>query len=84
MAICVTHPEVTIINRRGFWLELRGEELYLPFLEFPEFEHASIAQVCQVECLGARLYWPLLHIDLPLQSLRNPLVSRRKRDVFNC
>jgi Protein of unknown function (DUF2442) len=79
-----SYAEVTSINGQGFWLEYRSEELFLPFLEFPWFEHATIAQICKVQCLsGSRLYWPALDIDLTLEELRNPL-SKGPRDSFNC
>jgi hypothetical protein len=73
-AICFSHAEVTSINRRGFWLQVRDEELYLPFVEFPWFEHATVAQICRVECPSAtRLYWPALDLDLTVESIRNPM-----------
>jgi hypothetical protein len=77
--------EVTSINRRGFWLQYRDEELYLPFVEFPWFEHATIAQICKVECLsGARVYWPALDVDLSIEQIRNPMVASCHRDSFDC
>jgi hypothetical protein len=84
-AICFMYAEVTTVNRHGFWLQVRDEELYLPFVEFPWFEHATIAQVCRVECPGGgRVYWPALGLDLTLQEIRNPMVSVRQRDSFKC
>jgi hypothetical protein len=35
--------EITSLNRRGFWLRRRDEELYLSFALFPWFEHATVA-----------------------------------------
>jgi hypothetical protein len=83
-AICFSHAEVTTINRRGFWLQYRDEELYLPFLEFPSFEHATVPQICRVECRGTRLYWPALDIDLSVNAIRSPMMSMRHRDSFDC
>jgi hypothetical protein len=72
--ICFSHAEVTSLNRHGFWLEFGNEELYLPFVEFPLFEDATIAQICNVACLSAsRLYWPALDLDLTLEAIRNPM-----------
>jgi hypothetical protein len=83
--ISFSYAEVTTINRQGFWLQYRDEELYLPFVEFPVFEHATVAQICKVECLsGSRVYWPALDIDLTLEQLRNPMVSKCHRDSFDC
>jgi hypothetical protein len=80
-----SYAEVTTINRQGFWLQYRDEELYLPFVEFPAFEHATVAQICKVECLsGSRVYWPALDIDLTLDQIRNPMVSSCHRDSFDC
>lgn len=72
--ITFSHAEVTSISPLGFWLQFRDEELYLPFVEFPWFEHATVAQICRVECPSAtRLYWPALDLDFSLEAIRNPL-----------
>lgn len=76
-AIYFSHAEVTSINRLGFWLQFGDEELYLPFVEFPWFEHATIAQICRIECPSAnRLYWPALDLDFSLDTLRNPMACQ--------
>ncbi len=68
--------EVTTLSPLGFWLEFRDEELYLPFVEFPWFEHATVAQICRVQCPSStRLYWPDLDVDLALASIRNPAAN---------
>lgn len=73
-AIRFSHAEVTSINKLGFWLQFGAEELYLPFVEFPRFEHATIAQITGVVCASAsRVYWPELDLDLALDTIRNPL-----------
>lgn len=66
--------EVTSITRHGFWLELRGEEeVYMPFVEFPRFEHATVAQLCKVQWVSSEnLYWPALDLDLTLAAIRDP------------
>lgn len=73
--------EVTNISRHGFWLLLNGEELFLPFAEFPWFRDAAVGQIVQVELPSSgHLYWPELDIDLAVESIRHPerfpLVSR--------
>jgi hypothetical protein len=84
-AICFSYVEVSSIDRRGFWLQVSGEELYLPFVEFPQFEHATVAQICRVECpSAATLYWPSLDIDLSLEAIRNPMASSYHRPKFDC
>jgi hypothetical protein len=60
---------------------LGGEELFVPFTDFPWFRDASIRQVCLVEWPSPdHLYWPELDIDLAVASIRDPkafpLVSR--------
>jgi hypothetical protein len=73
-AICFSHAEVTSLSQHGFWLQVGEEELYLPFCEFPRFEHATIAQICDVQCASAHhLVWPALGLDLSLETVRNPL-----------
>ena len=75
-AIFFSSVEVTSINRHGFWLSSGGEELYVPFVEFPDFEHATVSQLCRVEHVGfARLFWPALGIDLAVDAIRDPVAS---------
>ena len=65
--------EVTHVSRHGLWLLLGDEELLLPFELFPWFRHASIEQISRVERPSAgHLYWPLLDVDLAVESIRNP------------
>lgn len=73
--------EVTNISAHGFWLLLDGEELFLPFADFPWFKDAPVAKILSVERPSPHhLYWPGLDVDLALESIRNPiqfpLVSR--------
>jgi len=73
--------EVTHVSRHGFWLLLGGEELHLPFDEFPWFRAATIEQITTVEWPTAdHLYWPMPDVDLAVSSIRTPtnfpLVSR--------
>jgi hypothetical protein len=73
-AISFSYAEVTSINPRGFWLRFGTEQLYLPFIEFPRFEHATASQIACVVSLGSsRVYWPELGVDLTLDTIRNPL-----------
>ena len=65
--------EVTNVSRHGFWLLLGDEELLLPFEHFPWFRDASIERISLVERPTTdHLYWPLLEIDLCVESIRNP------------
>ena len=65
--------EVTNLSRHGFQLLLDGEELWVPFDEFPWFRKATVDQICAVEWPSPlHLYWPMLDIDLSVESIRNP------------
>jgi hypothetical protein len=65
--------EVTNVSRHGLWLLVGGEELFLPFEQFPWFRDASIEEISVVERQTAdHLYWPLLDIDLSVESIRTP------------
>ncbi len=71
--ICLSRAAVSNITPHGFWLELGNEELYMPFVEFPWFEHITVAQLCQVQWAGSdHLYWPALDLDLTVAAIRNP------------
>jgi Protein of unknown function (DUF2442) len=77
----ISGVEVTNISPHGFWLMLQGRELYLPFEQFPWFREATVGQICTVELPNSHhLYWPLLDIDLAVESIehpeRFPLVSK--------
>ena len=72
--ITTSAAEVTNISKHGFWLLLAGEELLVPFDQFPWFRKATIEQVSDVEWPSPdHLYWPGLDIDLSVQSIRNPV-----------
>ncbi|MEO7495794.1 MAG: DUF2442 domain-containing protein [Massilia sp.] len=84
-SICFSYAEITSIHRLGFWLQFGEEELYLSFVEFPPFEHATVAQICRVECVSAtRLYWPALDLDYSLDTIRNPLAGTHHGLRFDC
>ncbi len=69
----ISAPEVTHISKHGLWLLLADEELLLPFEHFPWFRRATIEQISNVESPSPEhLYWPLLDIDLSLESIRHP------------
>ncbi len=65
--------EVTNVSRHGLWVLVGDEELFLPFEHFPWFRDASIEKISVVERQTAdHLYWPLLDIDLSVESIRTP------------
>jgi hypothetical protein len=74
--------EVSSISRDGFSLIVDGEELAVPFDQFPWFRDATVGQISHVERPAAHhLYWPELDIDLAVASIRDParfpLVARQ-------
>ena len=65
--------EVTNISSHGFWILIRGRELFLPFASFPWFEKATVAQIFAVSMGGpGHLYWPELDVDLAVRSIEDP------------
>lgn len=71
--IATSAIEISLISRQGFWLLLDDEELFLPYTDFPWFKQATIEQLTEVERPSTdHLYWPLLDIDLAVQSIRDP------------
>jgi len=73
--------ELANVSPRGLWLLLDDHEVFVPFREFPWFAKASIEQLAAVERPSENhLYWPLLDVDLAVDSLdhpnRYPLISR--------
>lgn len=84
-AISFSFAEVTSISSQGFWLQFGDEELYLSFVEFPRFEHATVAQITRVVCISSnRVYWPGLDLDLTLDNIRNPLAGELHRARHDC
>ena len=65
--------EVTHVSKHGLWLLLGDEELFLSFADFPWFKDATIGELCNIEYpTDNHLYWPLLDVDLAVESIRNP------------
>lgn len=73
--------EISLVSNKGFWLFFESEELFVPYSEFPWFKEAQIEEIMTIENpTKNHLYWPLLDIDLSVDSIRNPeafpLISR--------
>lgn len=65
--------EVSLVTGKGFWLLLGDEDLFVSYADFPWFKQATMEQVTTVERPSeARLYWPLLDVDLSVASIRHP------------
>lgn len=65
--------EVQDITRHGVWLLVRGQEYFLPYVQYPWFRDAKVAEVYDVRLLnGMHLHWPALDVDLELEALERP------------
>lgn len=65
--------EVTNLSPQGFWVLLDDRELFLPFDTFPWFRDATVHQITAVERPSPNhLYWPLLDVDLAVESIDHP------------
>lgn len=77
----ISAAELTHVSAHGLWVLVDDEELHLPFAHFPWFRKATIDQLSTIERPSKdHLYWPLLDVDLAVQSIRDPsafpLISR--------
>ena len=57
----------------GVWVLVHDTEYFLSYKDYPWFREAKIAELYEVELLhNTHLYWPILDVDLGLDSLKNP------------
>ena len=76
--VVTLEAEVTNISAHGFWVLVDGQELPVPYSAFPWFKKATVEQIATLEHPTAdHLYWPLLDVDLSVQSLRDPAAFPR-------
>ena len=69
----ISEVEVSPASNKGFWLLLGDEELFVPYSEFPWFKKATIEEIANVEWpTPNHLYWPLIDVDLSVESIRFP------------
>lgn len=65
--------EISLISNKGFWMLLKDEELFVPYAEFAWFKKATVDELTTVEWPSPNhLYWPLLDVDLAVDSIRQP------------
>jgi hypothetical protein len=65
--------EVANVSPNGLWLLVGDREFFLPFRDYPWFEHASIRALANVTRPHAQhLYWPDLDVDLDVDTLEHP------------
>ena len=64
---------VVDISPNGLWVLATGEEIFLPFDQFPWFKKATIEQILNVvEEAPGSYHWPDLDVDLGIDSMRHP------------
>jgi hypothetical protein len=73
--------EIGNIDRLGVRLLIGDREYFLPYEDFPWFRETKVADILNVQLVhDTHLYWPVLDVDLCIESLvcpeRFPLVSR--------
>ena len=73
--------EVSHISTHGIWVLVNGSEYMLEFSEYPWFSDAKLSEIQNVQFLhGRHLRWPMLDIDIELDSLvapeRYPLIYK--------
>ena len=65
--------EVSLVSNKGFWLLLDNEELFVTYAEFPWFKQATVDEITTIDRPSPNhLYWPMLDVDLAVESIRNP------------
>lgn len=73
LGVAASEVEVSLASNKGFWLLLKNEELFVSYAEFPWFKQATLEQITAVEWpTPNHLYWPLIDVDLAVESIRNP------------
>ena len=73
LGVNISNVEVTNIDTHGIWLLVKGVEYFLPYSEYPWFKDARVADILDVQLLHEdHLHWPILDVDLCVDSLRNP------------
>ena len=73
--------EISIVSTKGFWIYVRGRELFVDFDTFPWFKRARVEEILDLEVHGEdHLHWPKLDVDLTIERIehpeRFPLVAR--------
>ena len=73
IGVATSAVEVLNVSPHGFWLLVKGRELFLAYDEFPWFRNATVGQLFNVELHhGEHLYWPELDVDLDLDRIAHP------------
>ena len=69
----ILNTRVENITPFGIWLFVNEKEYFLSFENYPYFKDQSIGDIQNVKLLhGFHLFWPMLDVDLEIDSLENP------------
>ena len=69
----ISRVDVVNVSKDGIWLYVKPKEYFLTYEDFPWFKNAKISEIYNVKLLhGNHLRWPLLDVDLELESLEHP------------
>lgn len=76
--------EVLNVSAFGVWILAEEVEYFASYEDFPWFKEAKIGEILSVEMPHTgHLYWPLLDVDLCVESLvspeKFPLVAKKTR-----
>ena len=65
--------KVTHISSHGIWLLAHGEELFMPYKDFPWFKQQPIEAILNVEEPSPdHYYWPAIDVDLTKEIVKYP------------
>jgi hypothetical protein len=78
--------DVTLISAHGFWLLTNSSELFVSFVDFPQFRTATSSKLRHVAQLHPDiLYWPDLGIEISVKRVRCfPLDSVKPNPTTRC
>ena len=70
--ISQTSIQVTNIEQDGLWLLTPEGEYFVAFADYPDFHHATVAQIHNFRGASDGCHWPDLDIDIELDALKHP------------
>ncbi len=67
----LSRVDVTHISTHGLWLLTHNSEIFVSFIDFPQFRTAAALKLKRVTQLPPNiLYWPDLNIEIPVTQVR--------------
>lgn len=69
----ISQAEILNVSPKGLWMNVLGQEYFLPYDQHPWFKEATVKELYHFEFLNkSLLHWPDLDVDLALDSLQHP------------